>query len=474
MNRGNGPGPHRSPVILVVAPDERSAEVTIEGRTRVVTGATPKETRRAALDVAAGYAAHLGTSVLINSRDANGAWQLIISPTGVVRAAGGTEVELTAGRGAKAGRPRRGRRVLMAAAGGTLAVAAVAGGGVVAVRMLPDITATRVDSAEDPAVTLEGRSAPPGFTTQAAWRLPTLPGTRPGVAPDGGAAAYVDPEERLTVVGPDGAELWSAELPLPAGDIEGAPTFVSDGDAYGLAVTGSGRLWLWPPSGGAPDEFTLPEGSRVTFAGASALVLGDGRALVPDDGGLRPIAMPSGYGAMLADPGRVLTAVQDGPWRWVGLDGETTEVEPEPPDGAGDLAEVLTARSRYVIVRWVAEEGDQALLAVHDSGDGSVVARTLVDPASLADARWLEGGSVAAYGPVVVDLDNGRATALEGFVPTSAAGDRVYGEAAGVPVAVGADAEPTDLPADVVRPWGLLDGRAVVIADGDLYALTPQ
>ncbi|MFC3997822.1 hypothetical protein ACFOVU_17945 [Nocardiopsis sediminis] len=471
---GNGGPPHRAPVILVVSPDERSAEVTIQGHTRVVTGNSPKETRNAALDLAAGYAAHLGTSVLINARDANGAWQLIISPTGVVRAAGGTEIEIAAKRAP--GRGRRGRRVVMVTAGGALAIAAVAGIGVAAVPLLPGLgPSIQVGPGEDPAVTLEGRSAPPGFTTRADWRLPTLPGTRPGVAPDGSAVAFIDPDEQVTVVNPEGTTLWSAGLPLPPGDIEGAPTFITDGQGdLGLAVTGNGRLWQWPAGGGEPTELELPSGSRVTFAGTSPLVLGEGTAQVPDDGELRTVAIPSGYGAILAEPGRVLTAVQDGPWRWVGLDGDTTEVEPQAPDGAGDIAEVLTGRSDHMIVRWSAEEGDQEILAVHDSGDGSVVAQTPVDPALLDGARWLANGSVAAYGPVIVDLDGGSATVLEGFAPGSAAGGFVYGEAAGAPVAVGPDADPVNLPADVVRPWGVLDGRAVIIADGDLYALSPE
>ncbi|MFC4565433.1 hypothetical protein ACFO4E_26550 [Nocardiopsis mangrovi] len=473
MSRDNGAPPHRAPVVLVVSPDERSAEVTIQGHTRVVTGDSPKETRNAALDHAAGYAAHLGTPVLINARDANGAWQLIISPTGVVRAAGGTEIEMAAKRAPGAG--RRGRRVVLVTAGGALAIATVAGIGVAAVQMLPGLTpATQVDSGEDPAVTLEARSAPPGFTTQADWRLATLPGTRPGVAADGSAVAFIDPEERITVAGPDGSTLWSADLPLPAGDIEGAPTFVADAQGdLGLAVTGNGTLWQWPAGGGEPAEFELPSGARVTFAGASPLVLGDGAALVPDDGDLRPVAIPSGYGAMLADPGRVLAAVQDGPWRWVGLDGETTEVEPETPEGADDIAEVLTARSDHVIVRWSADD-DREVLAVHDSADGSVVAQTPVDPALLDGARWLANGTVAAYGPVVVDIGGGSATVLEGFAPASAAAGFVYGEAAGASIAVGPDADPVNLPADVARPWGVIDGRAVVIADGDLYALSPE
>ncbi len=57
MNRASGPGHSRPTVVIVVAPDERSAEIVIEGQRRLVQGQAPKETRRAALDVATGYAA---------------------------------------------------------------------------------------------------------------------------------------------------------------------------------------------------------------------------------------------------------------------------------------------------------------------------------------------------------------------------------------------------------------------------------
>src|SRR5690606_22325249 len=73
--------------VIVIAPDERSAEIVIEGHRQVVTGLAPKDTRRAALDVATGYAARIGQPVLVDARDANGYWRLVATPDGVVQAA---------------------------------------------------------------------------------------------------------------------------------------------------------------------------------------------------------------------------------------------------------------------------------------------------------------------------------------------------------------------------------------------------
>ncbi|XKK40168.1 hypothetical protein HFP72_05300 [Nocardiopsis sp. ARC36] len=87
MSRASRPGQSRPTAVIVIAPDEHSAEIVIEGQRQVVTGRAPKETRRAALDVATGYAARIGQPVLVDARDANGVWRLVATPDGVVQAA---------------------------------------------------------------------------------------------------------------------------------------------------------------------------------------------------------------------------------------------------------------------------------------------------------------------------------------------------------------------------------------------------
>ncbi|ASU84402.1 hypothetical protein CDO52_17790 [Nocardiopsis gilva YIM 90087] len=476
MSSGREPGRQRGSVVIVISRDEHSAEVTIEGRTQVVTGSIPKETRRAALDVATGYAAHLSRSVLVNARDANGSWQLIISPTGVVRAAGGSEAELVARPSAK--RQGKGKKVALALSGGALAVVAAVGVGVVWV-WGPDLIGTEVNggSAEESGVILETRAAPPGFSREAAWRLPTRTGTRPALAPDGSLAAFINPNDELVVVDPKGEQKWSAQLPLSSSDIAGAPVFVATGDGYGVAITDNETLWQWPAGGGDPEAIDLPDNARVTFAGTSPLVLEDDRAYIPDGEKLKEVKVPSGFGAMLADTDRVLMGVRTGRWTWVDAGAakdKEKEIVPKAPSGADRPIELLTAGADYVVVLWKADGGGDDLVALHDAEDGSAIAAAEVDADDVADVRWVRGGSLAAYGPVIFDLAAGEGRTLNGFTPASVAGDLVYGDAGGAPVAIPADGDPIDMDRDAVRPWGLLDDRALVIADGDLYALSPE
>ncbi|QBI54678.1 PQQ-binding-like beta-propeller repeat protein [Streptomonospora litoralis] len=470
MTEANGAAHHSSPVVLVVSADERSAEVTIERHTRTVFGDTPKQTRNAALDLAADYAAHLGHSVLVNARDANGAWQLIVSPTGVVRAAGGTEVALMA----RSTRPKRARRVVLAAVGGVLTLAVVAGGAVAAVRYVPGMIPEQRPTPEQPAVTLDARKAPPGFTRQAAWRLPMHEQAQPDVASDGNRLAYVDPGGRLRVVGRDGEPLWTADLPLSADEVVGAPRFVRVGGRKAVAVVGGAALWLWPPDGGDPQKTALPEGAEVSYAGGGPLVIADGRASIPADGGLASVQKPGGTGALLSDGERVLTAVVRGPWIWVAPDGSRQSVQPQAPEGADALREIYTAGGGYVVASWSMPSGDRVVLALHDWSDGSVVAAAETTAEGLDDAGWAYSADVAGYGPLVADTQAGRAKTAEGFDTVSAAGDTVFGEVGGAAVAATAGAEPIELEGDVARPWGLLGERAVVVSDDDLFALVPE
>ncbi|GAA3735197.1 hypothetical protein HDA32_003959 [Spinactinospora alkalitolerans] len=486
MSTGAEPMPQWHHVTLAIAPDERSAEVTIEGRTRLVTGQGAKETRRAAIGAIAEYATRTGRHVVIDAQDAHSVWQLVATPAGVVRAAATPPQPPQ--------RSRRGRRLAVVAVGGVLAVGVLAGAGVAAVRLLPDATVVPVDGSSAPAsATFETRPAPPGFTRQADWRLPMAPGTRPAVALDGSAAALIDPDERLMVVGPGGTETWSAELPVEVGDIDGPLRFARDGDTQRVVLVGDGALWLWPAGGGVPERFDLPDDAEVSFAGTGPLVTAGDDAFVPSfaassedsaeaaaspggfsEGELVRVEPPGGTGAMLADGGEVLAASADGPWAWAGGEEEPREVEADRPEGAEEVDRVLTASAGYVIVRWSADDEDRTVLAVHDAGDGSVTASAAIAPDELEDARWVDGDRTAAYGPLLVDLADGTTDVLSGFIPVNAAGDTLYGELDGAPVAVGADGEPVELEEDTARPWGLLDGRAVVVADDDLYALSPE
>ncbi|WP_017596100.1 flagellar basal body-associated FliL family protein [Nocardiopsis potens] len=476
MNAGTGPEAQHHAVIVVIAPDERSAEVTIEGRTRVVHGESPRQTRSGALDAAASYAAHLGRPVLVNARDANGSWQLSVSPTGVVQTVGGNDAELGASREKKSA-SGKGRKILIGTASAVLVLGVLGGAGYFALGLLPDGGTSGASSDAETPIPFDALPVPPGFAAEAAWSHPMAPGLDPTVAPDGGSAAFVSEGEELTLIGPDGAVRWAEKLPVPADEVQNGPYFVVDGDGYGVALLGKGRMWRWSAEGGEPVETEVPEGGRVSFAGGAPLVEGgDGDAFVTaSGGGLEQIEVPdSGYGAMLYDGEQVLSAVLSGPWQWARPDGGgVKEVEPDEPKGGDEIDRLLTARAEHVVLLWTAKRGDDAIVAVHDSRDGSVVAHASVDPDELSEAHWEQGGDVAAYGPVVFDLAAGEAT-VTGLVPESASDGRVFGEIDGGAVAVDGTGEATEIDPDTARPWGLLDGRAVVAAGETLYGLSPE
>ncbi|GAA1115484.1 hypothetical protein GCM10009605_55940 [Nocardiopsis composta] len=440
-------------------------------------GESPRQTRSGALDAAASYAAHLGRPVLVNARDANGSWQLSVSPTGVVQTVGGTDAELGAGR-EKKGSAGKGRKILVGTASAVLVLGVLGGAGYFALGLLPGGgSGTTASSDAETPIPFEALPAPPGFAAEAAWSHPMAPGIDPTVAPDGGSAAFVSEGGELTLIGPDGTVRWAEKIPVAAGEVENGPYFVADGDGYGVALLGKGRMWLWSAEGGEPVETEVPEGGRVSFAGGAPLVEGgDGDAFVTTAGGdLEKIEVPgSGYGAMLYDGEQVLAAVLSGPWKWARPDGGGgKEVEPDEPKGADEIDRLLTARADHVVVLWTAKRGDDGIVAVHDSRDGSVVAQASVDPDELSEAHWEQGGDVAAYGPVVFDLAAGEGT-VTGLVPESASDGRVFGEIDGDPVAVDGTGEASEIAPDTARPWGLLDGRAVVVAGETLYGLSPE
>ncbi|MBB4932130.1 hypothetical protein F4561_002950 [Lipingzhangella halophila] len=462
-------------VTIVISPDESRAEVTFQGNTQVVTGNAPKETRRDALDAVTRHALSLGRPVRVNARDSNGEWQLVVTPDGIVHAEGGEAPEHKLPKGPKAGRPpSRVRTALRVAGIGTLAVGLLAAVGGVVLWLLPD-TVVEPSNGNGSSVTFDARPNPPGYGPEADWRTPTDPDSGLGVSPEGDRVGYIDREGQLVVAGPDGTAEWSAELPFDIADAEAPPQFVRDGDGYAVALVAEDVLFQWPEGGGDPVEYEVPSETAVSFAGSSALVSNDESAFVPVDGELREVPVEAPAGPLVADGERVLMAELNAvPWTWVAPDESVTEVDPDTPPGGDSVDQVITASTDHVVVRWTAESGDDVVLGVHDSTDGAIVASHATAPDEIDEARWVEGDTMAAYGPVLVNLDDGSTETVDGFEPLSATGDTVYGEIGGDPVAAGPDGEPVDLEENTARPWGLLDGRAVVVADDHLYALSPQ
>ncbi|MFD6952901.1 hypothetical protein A6A08_07905 [Nocardiopsis sp. TSRI0078] len=480
MSRASRPGQSRPTAVIVIASDERSAEILIEGYRQVVTGQAPRETRRAALDVATGYAARIGQPVLVDARDANGYWHLVATPDGVVQAADRAVPERaqapappnTLREESSGGR----RRALVIVGAVAAALVLLAGTGVVVWRFLPGSEAAPGAEATADVTTLN-HPAPPHFAPTVDFSRELAPDSQPGVSREGDMLAYVDPQERLNLLDADGERQWSAEMPVASGEVLGAPRFVEYGGEDAIVMETAGTLWFWPASGGAPSSVDIPEDTSAQYVGSSVLVRNDQEAFVPAGGELLPVEVPEGFAPMLAEGEDVLTAVLNGAWTWVSPDGDPVEVSARRPEQAGEMESVVTALREYVIVRWAPLQGEDTILAFHDSRDGGVVGSVEVDPADLEDVRHRSGPigtGLVAYGPAVLDLESGGSAVVPGFEPDITVGSLVFGQLDGALVAVGADGAVEEAEEGSVQPNGLLGERAVVVHEDHLYAIPSE
>lgn len=463
--------------VIVIAADDLSAEVFIDGSRHVVHGADAKATRRAALDYVTDHAARIGRPVIIEARDVYGVQRLEALPRGVIRSIPQIPPPAPRNSGKQSG-SRTGVVLALAAAGLAVVVLVVVSVVLVVPRYLPGFGTQAAPSQQAPetpdTIPFEARSAPPGFSSEALWRIPVTEGTRPAVSDDGSRVAFIGADGKLAVAGPEGKRLWEADLPIQPAEIEGAVRFVKNDDQWEVAIAGTGKLWIWSADGSGPTEYKLPKDGVVTFAGTAPLVTTDKKAMVPREGELLEVKVPKGTGGMLVVGDEVLLAAADGPWYWAAPGEEPAKVTAKEPKSADGLDRVITASERYVIVRWQSEKEDRVILAAHDARDGSVFAETEITAGELADATWIEGETVAAYGPILTDLESGQTQVLPGFTPLNAVAGVVYGELEEDQVAVNAAGEVTPMEPDTARPWGLLDGHAVVMADANLYALLPD
>ncbi|CAL9329224.1 hypothetical protein [Nocardiopsis dassonvillei] len=498
MSRESRPGQSRPTAVIVIAPDERSAEIVVEGRRQVVTGQAPKETRRAALDVATGYAARIGQPVLIDARDANGYWRLVATPTGVVQAADqvlpGREPTPPpppapadppargAGTGPQPGvRPeakerKKGGRALVIVGAAVLALVLLAGAGAAAWRFLPGLGGGPGGDVATDLTTLN-HPAPPHFSTTVDFSAQVAPGSQPGVSREGDLLAYVDPEQRLNLLDADGERLWSADLPVESSEALGELRILEYDGEDAVVMETAGTLWFWPVAGGDPTGVDLPENASVQYVGRSVLVRTESEAFVPIGVELQPVPVPEGSAPMLADGHDVLAAVVNGPWTWVSPDDNPVQVTAQRPDTAGDMEAVLTALREYVIIRWEPLRGEGTVLAFHDTQDGSVVGSAQIDPADLEDVRHRSeavGPRLVAYGPAVMNPENGRTAVVPGLKPQIAVGSLVFGQIDGAPVAVDAEGRVEEAAAESVPPIGLLGERAVVVHEDHLYAIPSE
>ena len=270
MSRASRPGHSRPTAVIVIAPDERSAEIHIEGQRQVVTGLEPRETRRAALDVATGYAARIGLPVLVDARAVNGYWRLVAAPDGVVQAA---EQETSEREQAEPPTPSasgRGRGLLVVGAV-VLALGMILGAGFVALRFLPGSGDDQQESVDDSTVALD-HPAPPGFDDTVVFDHELAPKTLPGLSRDGEMLAFVDPDDRLNLFDAEGEQHWEADLPVASEEMLDDPRFVEYGGESTVLLESSDSLWFWSVESGSSTGVELPEGASPQYAGASVLV----------------------------------------------------------------------------------------------------------------------------------------------------------------------------------------------------------
>ncbi|MFE5325330.1 hypothetical protein ACFRCG_02745 [Embleya sp. NPDC056575] len=376
--------------------------------------------------------------------------------------------------------PRSGRRVGRPAAIGLAVAAAVT---VVAFLVWPDDESgesrTSTTSRAEPAAV----AAPAGWRQTSAWsRSIAPPGAgRPSVAALGGVLAILTPDRRVALLDPhDGAVVQVGE-PLPTGNV--ALHATGDPTAPVLVAETEDRLLVWSPlrapqSSRPPTTIEFAPGARVSYAGALPLVTGpDGSAAVLRGDALVPVRLSPGTVAMAADTAHVLAGRAVGPWELVGFDGRTHVVAPLPPRPGARMLRMAGAGHGVVAAVWSGPVDGSETLAVHDSSSGRVLAGADAPAGSLSGA-WIhaDGNPLAALGPVVVDLAQGRASVTPGLVARSVAGDRVYGTRDLRPVAV-TSAGVVTMPDRAAIPWGISVGRAILLTgDGDravLHAVDP-
>ncbi|GCD96014.1 hypothetical protein [Embleya hyalina] len=384
----------------------------------------------------------------------------------------------------RSGRARRrparsGSRVAPAAIGLAVATAVT----VVAVLVWPD------DESAESRTSTTSRAEPAAVTAQTGRRQTSVwsrsiapPGAgRPSVAALGDVLAILTPDRRVALLDPHDGRIDGLGEPLPAGDA--ALHATGDPAAPVLVAETGNRLVVWSPlraprSWRPPTTVEFAPGAHVSYAGALPLVTGpDGSVAALRGDGLFPVRLSPGTVAMAADTAHVLAGRAAGPWELLGFDGRTRVVAPLPPRPGARILRVAGGGHGVVAAVWSGPGDGSETLAVHDSSSGRVLVGADAPAGSLSSA-WIHpnGDPLAALGPVVFDLAEGRASVTPGVVARSVAGGRVYGTRDLHPVAV-TTAGVLTLPDGAAIPWGVGAGRALLLTgDGDramVHAVDP-
>ncbi len=332
----------------------------------------------------------------------------------------------------------------------------------------------------DDAAKLIRKVSPAGVVTTLAGK-PNVAGAADGV---GASASFTDPlglvvdasgnvyvadngNDTIRKVTPAGAVTTLAGSPNVAGDIDGTGAAAAFTEPYGVAVDGSGNLYV-------TDDTTIrkitPGGVVSTFAGAESIGSADGSGSLPRFSGPVGAAIDGGGNAYVADnanntirmvtPSGVVTTLAGSPGTSGSADGTGSAARFNGPngvalDGAGNI---YVADTRNNTIRKVSAGGVVTTLAGAAGSPGSADGS-----GTAARFRIPFGVAVDASGNLFVS-DSGNYTIREvtpaGLVSTFAGTAGAFGTADGAGSA-----------ARFSGPGGLAAGASGILAVTDNNAI---
>lgn len=332
------------PIELRAVEGDGTQQVYVNGQhVPVPDGMTPY---RAGIEAASQEAAkQIGGAVRVNATTSNGKrFRLVVQDDGTV-------FELPD----KPSRRRRSKVLPAVIAVGALTMTTAIGGAVILARSRHATTPTATQPATAPPAELPVVPAT-GWSSHARWASAPLLGTTDHATPVvAGNTVVVPTTDGLDAISVStGETAWSSSLPnqLSAGPTH---TYLENGPRI-VAQSQNQLLW-WPETGATdPQTIDLPEGSQLSFEGASPLVqINDTHAAtIGATGAVQQRVVPTGATALAANTDGSVTAASDSGMWWhltnpdVARDGKPLS----PPSAKAHPAKVMGYLSHYLIMLW--------------------------------------------------------------------------------------------------------------------------
>lgn len=323
-----------------------------------------------------------------------------------------------------------------------------------------------------------------GQTASVDWSRAIGNNSRVGATPDGKYVATISSDHVLVVSDEkNGTEV--ASMPL-SGMPQVGPRGTTVKGVPAIVVQTRDELTVWRKD---MDAYTIDLGDIdeevvVSYAGTEPLVatkaggrtwrLGDGKleswAKVPD--GFRPYA--------IADDGTVIAGALN-PSRVERFDKKGKSKGRAEFEGPKDLTEIqrwISVRKDFAILAWNDNSG--LIVTVNDVTTGKVLAKASYSDAALVVNSSAVSGDRSPIvgfpgGLVVKDGDSYDITETTGFVPTSVAGDLVYGrdKSGARALADPKTGKVTALKSTMAVPWSITASEKVIVVDNSVaFAVT--